>query len=242
LSHLSIERHIAKRVNLGGVIVKRQSDLDFSLEGNSADFAMELLVASGIPLREVFRLNREGTLPLDPDTYVCRSFVEQMYTLMQMAPLLENLARVRPSTQGCQILNRLHAYGRARDEGDGLEDDDQETEPSGAGSQSSPSKPHQAWSLGDQEKMKDHILKNQATLKTLRECFPGRSDYALRAKRAAIAQELSARPWSSAEDEILGQFVRAGQSQSLLAVLPGRDQSSIDQRLREFASRAGREG
>jgi hypothetical protein len=57
LSEPLIERHIAKRVNLGGVSVTTKSDLHFSLDGSSADFAIELLLTVWIPLHEISRLN-----------------------------------------------------------------------------------------------------------------------------------------------------------------------------------------
>jgi hypothetical protein len=189
LSELSIERHIAKRVNLGGVALKIKSDVQFSLDGNPSDFAMELLYAAKIPLHEVSQLNRERVLPLDPESYIHRGFIEQIFILIQQAPLPKNLTRVRTSTQGCQIINRFHVFAGAKDEMS--ESDDDEQDPEHLASDSHPL-PTRIWKLAEIETLKDLIVKNQATIKALREHFPGRSDWSLRWKRNAIAEELSA--------------------------------------------------
>jgi hypothetical protein len=93
------------------------------------------------------------------------------------------------------------------------------------------------WTLAVSEKVRDLILQGQATIEVLRQCFPDRSDFALRSKRNAIGQELSARSWSTQEDQVILQFVSEGQSKALSTVLRGRDESSIGQRLRELTAR-----
>jgi hypothetical protein len=75
LSQLSIERHIAEGVNLGGVSVPTKSDLQFSLDGSPADFAIELLLTAGIPLHEISRLNqarinRRIQIPIYPNSFL----------------------------------------------------------------------------------------------------------------------------------------------------------------------------
>jgi hypothetical protein len=82
LSELSIECHIAKRVNLGGVSVTAKSDLQFTLDGRPADFAIELLLTAGIPLYEISRLNQARIYPLHTDSHMPKFFHEQICTLM----------------------------------------------------------------------------------------------------------------------------------------------------------------
>jgi hypothetical protein len=128
-SEFSIERHIAKRVNLGGVSVRTKSDLQFSLDGSPADFVIELLLTPGILLPEISRLNQARIYPLHPDSHMPTFLLEQIYTLMQQAPLHENLALVRTSTHGRQIVARLHAFESVKDEVDEYGGDDQEVKP-----------------------------------------------------------------------------------------------------------------
>jgi hypothetical protein len=76
LRDLCIERHVAKRMNLGGLSMSPERELDFQLDGNASDFANELLLTAKISFLEVYRLRRERILPLEPSAYVCRSFLQ----------------------------------------------------------------------------------------------------------------------------------------------------------------------
>jgi hypothetical protein len=49
LSELSIQHHVSKQGHLDGVSLRLRNELEFSLDGSSADFAIELLLAAGIP-------------------------------------------------------------------------------------------------------------------------------------------------------------------------------------------------
>jgi hypothetical protein len=100
LSELSIQHHISKRGNLGGVSLRLRSELEFSLDGRPAGFAIELLLAAGIPLREIAHLNPHPGLLLDPDAHIPKSFSDQIYALMHEGQLPEKFIRVRTSTQG----------------------------------------------------------------------------------------------------------------------------------------------
>jgi hypothetical protein len=142
-------------VNLGGLSVTTKSDLQFSLDGSPADFAIELLLTAGIPLDEISRLNQARIYPLHPDSHIAKFFLEQIYTLMQQAPLPENLARVRTSTHGCQIVSRLHAFGSVKDEVDESGGDDQEVKPLASDSHR-PSR--RIWTLAESEKVRNLIL------------------------------------------------------------------------------------
>jgi hypothetical protein len=136
-------------------------------------------------------------------------FLEQIYTLIQQAPLPKNLARVRTSTHGCQIISRLHAFGSVN----GI------------------------WTVAESENVRNLILQGQATIEVLHQCFRDRSDFASRSKRNAIGQELSTRPWSTQEDQVILQFVSEGRSKALSTVFRRRDESSIGQLLRELTAR-----
>jgi hypothetical protein len=129
LSELSIDRHITKRVNLGGVSVTAKSDLQFSLDGSPADFAIELLLTAGIPLHEISRLNQARIYPLNPDSHMPKFYLGKRYTLMQQAPLPENMVRVRTSIHGYQIVSRLHGSRNVKDEVDESGGEDQEVKP-----------------------------------------------------------------------------------------------------------------
>jgi hypothetical protein len=153
---------------------------------------------------------------------------------MQQVPLHENLARVRTSTHGCQIVSRLHAFGSVKNEINESGSDDQRVKPLASDSHR-PSR--RIWTLVESEKIRDLILQGQATIEALRRCFPDRSDFALRSKQNAVDQELSARPWSTQEDQVILQFVSEGRNKALSIVFRGRDESSIRQRLRELTAR-----
>jgi hypothetical protein len=77
------------------------SELDFQLDVNHSDFAIELLLTAKIPPMKVYRLHHERILPFEPNTYICRSFLQQIKAIMLAAPLAQNLVPVRSSTQGC---------------------------------------------------------------------------------------------------------------------------------------------
>jgi hypothetical protein len=64
---------------VSGASLKSGSELDFHLDGNPNDFAIELLFSAKISLSEVDRLHRERILPLEPNTDVCKSFIQQIY-------------------------------------------------------------------------------------------------------------------------------------------------------------------
>jgi hypothetical protein len=101
---------------------------DFSLDGNPADFVIELFLAAGIPLHEIARLNPHRLLPLGPDAHIPKFLIEHIYVLMHQAPLREKLAPARTFTQGCQIVSRLNAFGCEKDEADESDSDDQKAE------------------------------------------------------------------------------------------------------------------
>jgi hypothetical protein len=148
-------------VNLGGVSVTTKSDLQFSLDGSPADFAIKHSLTVGIPLHEISCLNQARIYPLHPDSHMPKFFLEQISTLMQQAPLPENLARVRTSTRGCQIVSRLHAFGSVKDEVDKSGGDNQEVKPSA----SDPHRPsRRIWTLAESEKIRDLILQGQAAV------------------------------------------------------------------------------
>jgi hypothetical protein len=97
--------------------------LDFQLDGNPSDFATELLLTAKIPLLEVYRLHCERILPLEPSTYVCRSFLQQTNALMLAAPPVLKLGPMRSSTRVCQNVSRLHAFWSAGHEEDHSDDE-----------------------------------------------------------------------------------------------------------------------
>jgi hypothetical protein len=114
---------MAKRVNLGGLSLSSESVLDFQFDRNPSDFAIELLLTAKILLLEVYRLHREWILSLELSTYVCRSLLQQINAFMLAAPLAQNLAPARSSTQECQTVSRLHAFGSARHKEDYSDDE-----------------------------------------------------------------------------------------------------------------------
>jgi hypothetical protein len=59
----SIDRHVSKRVNLGGVSLGFKSESKFALDKNPTDFAMEPLLAARIPLSEIVHLNPPRITP-----------------------------------------------------------------------------------------------------------------------------------------------------------------------------------
>jgi hypothetical protein len=83
----------------------------------------------GIPLHDIAHLNPTCVLPFGPDDHISKSLIEQVYALMHQAPLPEKLARVMTSMQGCQIVNRLHAFGRGKEEAEEFDSDSQKAEP-----------------------------------------------------------------------------------------------------------------
>jgi hypothetical protein len=97
---------------LGGVFLRLRSELEFSLDGSPADFAIELLLAAGIPVRDFDYLNPHPGLPLDPDAHIPKSFIEQTYTLMHEAQLPKNwfeLERLRKRVRLLVTCMRLDA-------------------------------------------------------------------------------------------------------------------------------------
>jgi hypothetical protein len=161
-------------VNLGGVSLQIGSELQFSVDGNTADFVIEQLLVAVISLREMSHLNRGRVLPLDRDSLNRgpKSFIEKIYVFVQ------HLHQCPKS-----IVSRLNAFGRVKDEVDESDSDDQET-----GRLASDSHPpsRRTWKLAESEKLRDLILKGHATMAVLRVCFPDCFDFALRSKRNAI--------------------------------------------------------
>jgi hypothetical protein len=163
LQDLCIERHITGRVNLGGLSLSSGSELDFQLDENLSDFAIELLLTAKSPLLEVYRLHRGPILPLEPSTHLCRSFLKQINVFMLAAPLAQNLAPVRSSTQGGQIVSRLHAFGSARHEED-HSDDEPPLEGEAAGRVDPDLVSRRHWTLGELEQFSHMIIEGQTTI------------------------------------------------------------------------------
>jgi hypothetical protein len=67
-------------------------------------------------------------------------------------------------------------------------------------------------------KVRDLIMQGQVTIEIRGECFPDRSDFALRSKRNTILQELSTQPWSVQEDLTILQFVSERQVRALSTI------------------------
>jgi hypothetical protein len=101
-------------------------------------------------------------MKLNPDSHMPKFFLEQIYTLLQQTPLPENLARVRTSTHGCQIVSRLHAFGSVKDEVDESGGDDQEMKPLASDSHR-PS--WRIWTLAESEKSEILFSKVKGQLK-----------------------------------------------------------------------------
>jgi hypothetical protein len=93
LSTISIERHIAKRANLGGVALTRESDDNFAYEWSLNDFAIELLMAAGVSVQEFYRM--KILLDVNLEEYLFRRFVDQNRKLGGQLPLEEEMPRVR---------------------------------------------------------------------------------------------------------------------------------------------------
>jgi hypothetical protein len=82
LSVLGVERKIAKRVNLGGILMARSDGVEMVLEGTSTSFTAELLNFSGTKERAI--------CGVAPEFHPSCGFIDQIWKLMDLAHWMLN--------------------------------------------------------------------------------------------------------------------------------------------------------
>jgi hypothetical protein len=110
ISCMPLEKPIAKRANLGGVRLGHDSSKFCYATGTPNDFAWELLLRTGLHEDEV-RAAGNGMLKA---TYNECDFVGQTRQLTKEAPLSDAFVNVRKSTQGSNIMSRIHTFGGSK--------------------------------------------------------------------------------------------------------------------------------
>jgi hypothetical protein len=173
LSTISIERQVAKRINLGGIALGSGDARGFAFEGNSNDFAIELLVATGVDVNALSQMH--ALLGLNTETDSHRSLIQQSRLLAGEAPLSEVLPRIRNSTRGSQIVSRLHVFGSQKHE---------MSEPSQQdGTLPVVRRSRVVWSIADMDLLRQAVRDGRGKMRDLRVLFAGRSETTLRSKR-----------------------------------------------------------
>jgi hypothetical protein len=148
---IGIERKIAKRVNLGGVSLKQDDWVDFVLQGTSSDFAADLLKFAGITGWTIAGTGPESFAPCD--------FINQIWSLIECAPLDAPFSRAQPSIQNASIMTRYHIFqGTAQ----------QDPAPPEPTHRPAP------WSLEERQRLTDLIFRGVDPAQILPQ-FPGRT-------------------------------------------------------------------
>jgi hypothetical protein len=204
-----MERKTAKRVNLGGISLGRRDGVDKMLRGTPAAFAAQLLHFSNT--------KRWIIAGLGPESYPSCGFVDQIWELMELAPLDARFSRAQTSTQRCSIVSRYYIF---RDVTKPLEAPEHPVSRPGL------------WSAEDCEKLRDLILAREHNFAIIRSHFSERSDDAIRRQGMRIEDELSYQTWTQDENNTIIWHVCNGSVARFSEVLTARNASAIDKQIR----------
>jgi hypothetical protein len=236
LTHFSIERQVAKRVNLGGVDLDDVPASEFCYDGTPSDFAWELLILAGVPNDAV------AACGILADRRDCPSFIEMTMELSRESPLNPGIASVRDSTQGCQIISRLHEFGSLKKKEEEIGESEVDT---ALGERRdlpvAPRVRKVGWSAEENMAMKAAIME-QKSKKEMWRLFPDKSDMAVKAHRVRMLIELDQRDWTKEEDEILLGMMMKGETdieRKAKCLLVGRSKGAIRRRMEALSVKFG---
>lgn len=218
LTTLGIERKIAKRVNLGGISLGRTDVVDVVLEGTSSDFAAELLAFAGI---SGWTIGGKGS-----DAFTPCNFIEQIWALMECAPLETQVGALDPSIQNNTILTRYRAFQSGPQEGPASE----ELPPPVPESASRPS----AWSREERQRIMHLIYHRVQDFEEICGYFPGRTARAVQRQLDRVYKEMCYRPWLEPENAMIITAFQQGLKHLLPTALTARNERAIQDQIRHL--------
>jgi hypothetical protein len=205
MCELGIERKVAKRVNLGGISLGRDDCVDLELEGTATGFAADLVKLAGI----IDWTIGGKSLEFYPTP---SHFIEQIWRLMDLAPLGDRFSQFRSSIQNLSIIDRYRSFDPVPE---------QETARQHRVSRPGP------WSLGERQRMASLIVQEVGDLDAICAQFPDRSRESVRRAVRRVNVEVCHRPWEDRENSVLVQYVRNGVVEQLPGVLIARSPAAI---------------